>query len=185
MASVVLTALGSGALGLMYGVASAPKQIVENLKSSDESLVKDCQDCLQYMQTNGGTDVDPRNLSNEQRTALQQCENVRLQPVNTLEGLLRGMMKGVDREKLSSLAQRCRGDQCTSHEEFVQEDEPFVEQDKAQETQESLNANEEYINANEEYIEYNGEWTDMSSFEYSDDDGSIVSGEEMMIQDML
>lgn len=167
MASVVLTALGSGALGLMYGVASAPKQIVENLKSFDKSLVKDCQDCLQYMQTNGGTDVDPRNLSNEQLMALQQCENVRLQPVNTLEDLLRGMMKGVDRKKLSSLAQRCRGDQCTSHEEFVPEEEPFVEQ------------------ANEEYIDYNGEWTDMSSFEYSDDDGSVVSGEEMMTQDIL
>ena len=31
---------------------------------------------------------------------------------------------------------------------------------------------------------YNGEWTDMSSFEYSDDE-SVVSGEEMMTQDML
>ena len=164
MASVVLTALGSGALGLMYGVASAPKKIVQKLKSSDESLIQDCQDCLQYMQTNASTDVDPTTLSDEQKLALKKCESVRMQPVNKLEGLLRGMMKGVNRQKLSALAQQCRGEQCstTSNEEFL--------------------GNEK--TNNEEYVYYNGEWTDMSSFEYSDDE-SVVSGEEMMTQDML
>ena len=175
MASVVLTALGSGALGLMYGVASAPKKIVQQLKSSDESLIQDCQDCLQYMQTNASTDVDPTTLSDEQKLALEKCESVRMQPVNKLEGLLRGMMKGVDRQKLSALAQQCRGKQCsTSNEEFLRHEATNDEEFLRNET-----------TNNEEYMHYNGEWTDMSSFEYTDDQSSVASVEEMMTQDML
>ena len=112
MASLVYTAIVSGAIGLLAGVMTADSDTIEKIRESlpedEASLLDDCEQCVLSMEGNlGSPDYNPQ---------IEACERIQKLDQTKLEALIRKFLSSgrIDREKIRSLAEKCKESQDNS-----------------------------------------------------------------------
>tara|TARA_B110000008_G_C16916948_1_gene543080 strand:- start:15 stop:596 length:582 start_codon:yes stop_codon:yes gene_type:complete len=188
MASIVSTAIGAGALGLIYGIAGAPDNVVKTIASDSNKsakMIDDCNACISYLnrlQTDTST-----LLEDDEKVAMEKCALIRDLPADKLESTLRKMLTTANAAKLSEIATTCRTAINSSATQTISpggDDDP----DKTTPTETPPTENVTLFPAEEElYTQFASEWTDMSSFDCtSDSDSDVDTGiDPMTIRDVI